>query len=630
MDKKQTEKKERTVRGRRHGIRRQILTVFLCAVLVPLLFLGILMIRNQYRESLKRLEVQASAECTRITSTVSSTTTMLYQSVQATVDNLDYRRLLSSSSYGDSEQEIYEELSEELDALWHNLTPVQTIAVYTDNPNIPESGYIHCVDLSGESWYRDDFVDAWWCLSDAYINKFQTEQEFTLVRRFPVGSTEYRAYLVAQISDDDMRNVLLTTDYDIRICFDGDTSCFFSSENHYGNTELPVSENPDLDFHSYRGILQLDGSPVIAASQVLSLYNVGEKLIVLTCDRTGYQECRSEMQGMMLIVLFAMIAPIILILVFSFRFSRRINQLRSAMHRASTGDYSMTGEIATAAEAGDDELTDTFRDLETTTANIQKREKEYYRTQLRQQELVNRQQEMEFKMLASQINPHFLYNTLETIRMQALANRDRDTARSILLLSQSMHYVLENIGTKLVPISRELDQVERYLKIQQLRFGDRVSYDFYIAEDVDPEHIAVLPLMIQPVVENAVNYGVEPKIGRGHVSIILERMPEDEHKLLITIKDNGQGMDEETLRKITERVNQKDPVFGKSIGLANINHRIRSLYGEDCGLVIRSTPGKGTSVEMTIRIRDISDDDQVIQKTGGEENESTAVSTDRR
>ena len=88
-----------------------------------------------------------------------------------------------------------------------------------------------------------------------------------------------------------------------------------------------------------------------------------------------------------------------------------------------------------------------------------------------------RQQEIEFKMLASQINPHFLYNTLETIRMKALKVGDKEAATAIKLLGKSMRYVLENMGNTLTTLEEELNHVDEYISIQRLRFDDRVQYE---------------------------------------------------------------------------------------------------------------------------------------------------------
>lgn len=176
------------------------------------------------------------------------------------------------------------------------------------------------------------------------------------------------------------------------------------------------------------------------------------------------------------------------------------------MHQASTEDYDIRSYIQ-----GQDEISEAFSDLEVMVRNIKKKDAEMYEARINEAELLNEQQVMEFKMLASQINPHFLYNTLETIRMKAFAANDKEVARAIKLLGKSMRYVLENTGTSYTTLSRELEHVNVYLDIQKLRFTDKFDGITEIGEDVDPEKIYILPLLLQPVVENAILHGLEER-----------------------------------------------------------------------------------------------------------------------
>ena len=145
------------------------------------------------------------------------------------------------------------------------------------------------------------------------------------------------------------------------------------------------------------------------------------------------------------------------------------------MHQASLGDYDIIDNFK-----GDDELSDTFNYLKATVETIKKNTAIYYETLINNQRLANKQQQMEYNMLASQINPHFLYNTLETIRVQALTENCMNVVSSINLLGKSMHYVLENTGNNTTTLESELDYIKTYLAIQKLRFGDRVNAVFEI------------------------------------------------------------------------------------------------------------------------------------------------------
>jgi two-component system sensor histidine kinase YesM len=201
-------------------------------------------------------------------------------------------------------------------------------------------------------------------------------------------------------------------------------------------------------------------------------------------------------------------------------------------------------------------------------------------------------------MLASQINPHFLYNTLETIRMQALATGNMDVITSIKLLGKSMHYVLENTGTDFTTLAKELEYVEVYLSIQKLRFGDRINYSIKHPEDMDLDSYKILPLLLQPVVENAVIHGLERTITNGQIVITISK--ENNERLVIEITDNGQGINPDKLKELNDRMNSASLDSTASIGLYNINQRIKLLYGADYGITFTSRLHAGTTVILTI------------------------------
>lgn len=198
-------------------------------------------------------------------------------------------------------------------------------------------------------------------------------------------------------------------------------------------------------------------------------------------------------------------------------------------------------------------------------------------------------------MLASQINPHFLYNTLEMIRMKALMNKDPEVAQLVKMLSKMMRSSLERTD-RLIPIKKEMELIDYYLNIQQMRFGDKFSYQV----NVDPplENYYILPLILQPLVENAIIHGLESKENHGFIRITLK-----EHRDFIDIEvmDNGTGIPREKYLEIKERMD--DGTYqseGNRIGLHNVQQRMKLYYGEDYGLRIDSIHGLGTTVLMKL------------------------------
>lgn len=190
----------------------------------------------------------------------------------------------------------------------------------------------------------------------------------------------------------------------------------------------------------------------------------------------------------------------------------------------------------------------------------------------------------ELKALYAQINPHFLFNTLNTIT--SLVRTQPDQARELLLKLASMfRFTLHNTG-KAIPIAAELAQVEAYLKIEQARHGDKLAIVMNIDHSADP--FLIPSLTIQPIVENAIKHGLQPKETGGKIVVTVKPVNKD---IKVEISDNGVGMD-------IINSNPLECSDSECIGLVNVHERLRGLYGKEYGLNINSELSVGTTVSM--------------------------------
>ena len=213
--------------------------------------------------------------------------------------------------------------------------------------------------------------------------------------------------------------------------------------------------------------------------------------------------------------------------------------------------------------------------------------------------------EAELHALQNQINPHFLYNTLEIIRSRALAQGCTDVAEMVESLARQFRYCINNQG-EMASLQQELDHVHNYLLIQRYRFGDRFRYREFIGGDTEKLLSTKLPVMtLQPIIENALVHGVSPCIDGGCITL---RVRATARRLHIAIEDDGVGMTDEEVQKI-RRALQENTVSAyqrqtgkRSMGIAmrNVNQRIRFYFGENYGVDIASTQGVGTSVFVTL------------------------------
>lgn len=206
----------------------------------------------------------------------------------------------------------------------------------------------------------------------------------------------------------------------------------------------------------------------------------------------------------------------------------------------------------------------------------------------------------QYQALQNQINPHFLYNTLESIRSEALLADLDSVGEMCEALANFFRYTISNMRD-LVTIEDEIKNIQNYFYIQKYRFGDRMHLNVeYDKADKDLIFEYTIPkLTLQPIVENAIIHGIERKIGEGTVTI---RLILTEKRVLIEIIDDGVGMDEEALDKINKNIQNRVENSKSSNGIAitNVNNRIKLLFGEAYGIIVYSKPGIGTNVEIAL------------------------------
>lgn len=208
-------------------------------------------------------------------------------------------------------------------------------------------------------------------------------------------------------------------------------------------------------------------------------------------------------------------------------------------------------------------------------------------------ELVKSLKEAELRSLQAQINPHFLFNTLNTIEMLAMMEGAQQTNEIVHSLAQILRHNLSS-KTKIITLASELESINHYLKIQQYRFGSRLVVQQNIASDLYDLRIPALTL--QPLVENAVVHGLEPSEKVGLLEINSKSVNDT---VVITISDNGVGMTHDKLRTIRSALRLLDSV-DDSLGLINVQKRCRILFGSRFGISISSQLGKGTTVKLRL------------------------------
>ena len=198
----------------------------------------------------------------------------------------------------------------------------------------------------------------------------------------------------------------------------------------------------------------------------------------------------------------------------------------------------------------------------------------------------------ELKALQSQINPHFLYNTLDSIIWMAEWGKNQEVVRMTSSLAKLLRRSISN-EQEVVTVAEEAAYTETYLSIQKMRYKDKLEYKILVDPEIMQEK--VIKLILQPLVENAIYHGIKYKEGKGLIQIRGFRKGD---QMILLVQDDGKGMDVEALAHIFEKHTRDTRSNG--VGLNNVNERIQLYYGEEYGISFQSSPGKGT--EAAIRL----------------------------
>ncbi len=217
--------------------------------------------------------------------------------------------------------------------------------------------------------------------------------------------------------------------------------------------------------------------------------------------------------------------------------------------------------------------------------------------------------DLELKLLQAQINPHFLYNTLDNIIWLAEDGRKEEVEDIASSLSTFFRTTLSG-GRDFIQIREELDHIEAYLHIQRQRYRDIMSYEIEVPEELSD--YLIINMTLQPIVENALYHGIKNKRGGG--SILISAREEGEY-VYLTVKDDGMGMDPETLSYLRGIISGtiKPSADNTGFGMSNVAERMRLIYGNRCGINITSEYGKGSEVEIYIPKRTAKDDSRRIK-----------------
>lgn len=572
----------------------KLMLIYIFGGLIPLVLVGVLLSSNTRNILIDRAIEEAKTNTDRIEERLLEVFMVATEVSDSLYLDSELQSVISRNYETELEAIRAQNSFNRIDDYLQLYTEIASIRIYAENQTLLDDSQIIRISDSDRktSWYQRAILGKGKTALIYRYDSYSRQEYLAMVRQLRNSKREVIGTIIINISQDYLNNIIESEPYDIYIVYSDsdvvvakDTSMQIMDVfgeplvNHF--TEQPYGTSTmrhnDINYRTF-----VDEIDIGTEQKVLKLITA---MPVNDLTEAAAMSTRSSVA----LMLISMSLSLFMVYILSKAFSERVNSFRKDMHLVAEGDFSVQSTLSGGDEVG--QLSD---DLNVMVQSIQSIINDAYVTRLQKEQLALKQNEAQFKMLASQINPHFLYNALETIRMKAHTNGQKEIADIVKKLAKIMRRNLSIKNTE-VSLASEIDLVSSYLEIQQFRFGDRISYNIEI--DCDAKQYDILPLLLQPLVENAFIHGLERKVGTGSIDI---RIQEVDEGVKITVSDNGLGMSEGVLSNIKGKLKNDDLSIDGSIGLTNVNQRMKLFYGDGCGIEIDSKEGSGTKVSILL------------------------------
>jgi sensor histidine kinase YesM len=512
--------------------------------------------------------------------------------------NLQERLLAQYDSFPEAEQMYFETVDPLLQSI-RGSQQISNLVFYTENPLFQFAGFFPINDeVRRSDWYRafrsnPASVKSWWPpRKDTYRNVGVLRLTQRLNNLNPDAELYVTMDLNARLFDnlianENKRHRFIVALPSGDIVLDSQLTDIFGRNlkdySFYG--ELTESDSGSVKVTdatgSYLLLYQtLGGRSSVRGTKVISLIPEGELLTNA-----------NEIQRIAFLLFGAAVGLSIAIVYFLSRgMTKRLLKLASAMKSVNSEQLQPIEEIK-----GNDEINALGRIFNGMIARIDRLIRDVYQSEINRRELELRTKESELYALQTQINPHYLFNTLTAIRGSLLENGDKDNAEMIRLLALSFRRMLGKSG-QTIRLQEELETVDMYLRIQRFRFGDRLIYDIRVPEAC--RGCEAPRLALQTIVENAIVHALERS--ERPISIAIRADEAGPGLIKVEVEDDGPGMTKERLDEIRRGLDEAAPSGEKHIGLRNVHQRLQRSFGPPFGLEIDSRPGAGTRVTMLL------------------------------
>ena len=460
-----------------------------------------------------------------------------------------------------------------------------TLSIYADNPTIVNGSGFYRLDRESD-WYKSfENENRQSTLHFLYEEASNTDRskkrKVVLMLRMDMG--KYNGCEKIMRMDLDYASLAeaikgldrVNQDRHVLVC---EGSNIVLTENSTSEKNLPYEKYEKIEKGTYR--------------QYLEVYDSDLSINVLPEKNLQWRFFKENGWKFGLMILVNLILPIIMMRLIEYSITRRIQDLEKSFNNETEDELQLIMNVE-----GDDEITSLTKSYNSMAIRMNELIMTVYKDKLHEQEIDIARQNAELQALHSQINPHFLFNALESIRMHSLLRGETETAEMVGKLAV-MERTYVNWGEDSVSISREMEFVRAYLTLQKYRFGDRLNVDIDI--DDDCERFTIPKLTLVTFVENACVHGVERKSTPAWIFI---RAAKIKGYMCIEVEDTGDGMTEDELKELMERIKNvsvEDMKNKKHVGMMNAYLRLKKMTKGLVKFDISSEKGLGTIVKIEI------------------------------
>jgi len=567
------------------SVKNKLLLIYVLCIFIPVVFTNIIFI-NITSNNIKQQQIE------QINASLTRTKVQLYKNLNdvsvvgyTIISDRKIKEALDKR-YG-SIEEFYQEYNDYLrDSLMKKnylVNQISEVNIYTENKSILNSSDFIQIneEVKNNLWYKIA-KDSSYKFHFGYY-KENGEWKFSLLKTindFEDGKG-FNSILKINIEDTAIINSLNSEKITGEVYLVNEKNQIMYTTNrkyNNGNKELQIYDSKVLEKNDYEFKTNLEK------------YSDLKKWNLIVVANKSY--ITNAIQGPEKFIIFMgfieLLFSLTIIYIISSSFRIRLKILSKNINKVRRQEY----EVIDCNE-GRDEIGDVIKEFNTMALKIQELVRDVYEVNLQKKNIEIERRQAEINALQSQINPHFLFNVLESIRMRSLIKKENETSQIIKYVSKMFRRLLD-WGNDTITVKEEMEYIEDFLKIQKYRFGDKIEYELNINEDV--LNIMIPKMIFQPLVENSCVHGIEGKKNGGTVKVkaILENK-----KLICTISDNGTGIKEEKFSEIIKSLDRESE--GKeSIGIKNVYNRLKLIYGQDFKFEMVSNLEEGTSILIII------------------------------